>query len=183
MEQPIIDQDEILHEDAPLYATFWERVGASFVDGLIMIPVIIFTYYNSMSLKSLPLALVAGVIPTVYKVYMEGKYGATIGKRNMKIIVRTAGGETIGMQQALVRNSLYIIAMVVSLIDSIIVFGSPGFEDVSSFGELSAYQNIYGMSFGFLPSLVILISVLFVAFDKHKQALHDKIAKTYCCIR
>ena len=72
MENQILDQSEA-YSDVIKYASFWERVGASLIDFLIFIPVYGLSYYNSMSIKSLPLAIILSLAYLVYKIYMEGK--------------------------------------------------------------------------------------------------------------
>ena len=102
MENQILDQSEA-YSDVIKYASFWERVGASLIDFLIFIPVYGLSYYNSMSMKSLPLAIILSLAYLVYKIYMEGKSGATIGKRAMKIKVVTEDNQPINMGTSAVR--------------------------------------------------------------------------------
>ncbi len=179
MENPILDQDQ---SESPslVFATFWERVGASFIDGLIFVPVGILNFYNTLHIKSLALALVLNVPFIIYKIYMEGTSGATIGKRSMKIKVVTESGGPIDLVRAGTRACFYILNMLGSMISTIMVFNAAGFADVTGWMEIGSFQNENGLSFDLAITALVFISVIFVAFDKNKQALHDKIAKTYC---
>ncbi|MBC8173236.1 MAG: RDD family protein [Chitinophagales bacterium] len=46
--------------------------------------------------------------------------------------------------------------------------------------EYSRFQNANAVLLDSISGLCILISMIVVAFDRKKQALHDKIANTYC---
>ncbi len=178
MENQVLDQEEAYSEEIK-FASFWERTGASLIDGLILLPIIILNFYNMLHIKSLPLAIALSLIFLVYKVYMEGQYGATFGKRAMKIKVIMADNTPINYSGALGRNALYIFNALVGLISTIAIFNAAGFDAVTKFTEIGAFQKENGDNFGTITSVLVLISCLFVIFDKKKQALHDKIAKTY----
>ncbi|MFI5171573.1 MAG: RDD family protein [Chitinophagales bacterium] len=179
MENQILDQEQTSAQVLE-YASFWERVGASLVDFLIMLPVLAFNFYNLMQIKSLVLAIIFNFIFIIYKIYMEGTFGATFGKKAMKIKVVTENFQPIDLKLALVRGCLYLLNAIVGTVSIIQVFNAAGFSDVTGFSEVSKFQNANSSSIGLILSLLILVSVIWVAFDRKKQALHDKIAKTVC---
>ncbi len=127
MENPILDQDQSLTGESK-FASFWERVGASLVDGLIMLPLIGLTYYNLMSVKSLPLAIALGFVFVIYKIYMEGTSGATFGKRAMKIKVVDENYQPINLMKSAGRCILYILSAVVNVFSTVTLFNAPGFN-------------------------------------------------------
>ena len=182
MENNILDQEQTQYSEIK-YAGFWERVGASLIDFLIFLPVYGLSFYNSMNLKNLVLALVLGFVFLIYKIYMEGVKGATIGKRVMHIVVINEQNEKATMNQVIARNSLYILNTLVGIFSTVLIFNAAGFEDATTFMEISTFQQQNGSPIGTIVGVIVLISVIVVAFDKHKQALHDKIGKTYCAIR
>lgn len=182
MENQILDQEEA-YSEVIQYASFWERVGASIIDGLIMLPVIALNFYNTINIKSLILAIVLSFVYLIYKIYMEGTSGATFGKRAMKIKVVNENNTPINLQTAAVRASLYIINALVGLISTVAIFQAAGFDEVTAFADLGPFQQANGNNFGMVTAILVLISVIFVAFDSKKQALHDKIAKTICIVR
>jgi len=184
MENNILDQDQVVEEQIQMqYAGFWERVGASLIDFFVMVPVMVLSYINLMNIKSLPLAIGLSFVYIAYKIFMEGTYGATLGKRAMKIKIVTDQNVQINMNHAVIRATFYLINTAVGVIGSVIMFNALGFSDVSKFMEVGTFQNQNGTGFELPTTALLLISVLFVAFDKHKQALHDKLAKCYCVIR
>ncbi len=148
-----------------------------------MVPVMVLSYINLMNIKSLPLAIALSFVYIAYKIFMEGKYGATLGKRAMNIKIVTERNELINLNHAVIRNTFYLLNTAVGIIGSVIMFNAIGFDEVSKFMEVGTFQNENSTGFEMVTLILIIVSVLFVAFDKHKQALHDKLAKTYCVIR
>ncbi|MBC8046182.1 MAG: RDD family protein [Fimbriimonadaceae bacterium] len=179
MEYNILDQD-VTQPQNIVYAGFWERVGASFIDFLIMIPVIVITVINAVNWKSLILSIILGLVWITYKIYLEGTRGNTIGKKAMRIRIVDANMQTINMSKSITRNCLYIINTIVGLASTFMIYNNADFSEIDSWMEYGRYQNENGMLLQSLVSIGIFISVIFVAFDSKKQALHDKIANTYC---
>lgn len=178
MDNNILDQDELQAEVLP-FAGFWDRFFASLIDGLIFIPVSGLAFYNGMKLQSLPLALVLGVLFIIYKIYMEGTKGATIGKRTMGIHVVTTDYTPINSNISVQRNILFALNSLTGLVSTIMVFKAiKGFEG-SSIMDMLSYQNEYGFQLDAIMGIIVFISGLWIAFDKQKQGLHDKIGKTY----
>ena len=63
-----------------IYGSFWPRLWALMLDGLIFIPLYIVVFFNMLDWKSIPLMIVISIIPIIYKPYWEFRYGTTIGK-------------------------------------------------------------------------------------------------------
>ncbi|MCB0611043.1 MAG: RDD family protein [Lewinellaceae bacterium] len=179
--------DDLLTENTPPeilppLAGFWTRVGASLVDFLVMLPITGLGVYNLLSIKSLPLAVICMFVQPVYKIFMEGQYGATLGKMATHIKVLGTDYAPIDMNQAVKRYSIYGINFLLSAVTTILLFSSYGFEEVTNFLTLGPQQaQAAGTMLNLLSQLsglLVLVSVIFVAFDIRKQALHDKIAGT-----
>lgn len=179
MENNILDQEQT-SQPRMEFAGFWLRVGASIIDFLIMLPVIGLNFYNNMSIKSLVLGLILSFVYILYKLIMEGTKGATIGKRVLGITLVNENNEMINMNQAITRNIFYLINVLIGIASIVIIFNTPGFEDATTFMEISTFQQENGPAVASYFGIVILISCLWVAFDSKKQSLHDKIGKTYC---
>jgi uncharacterized RDD family membrane protein YckC len=100
-----------------VYATFWHRVGASFLDGLavglasviLLIPVIIASVNStfhpqpgdtpghpqlSIGLQIYNMVISYG-LPASYEIFLTGAYGATLGKMALRIKVVRADGSPI----------------------------------------------------------------------------------------
>lgn len=190
-DQNLLDDDFVVEngppEILPPFAGFWLRVGASLIDFLVMAPIVALSFYNLLSLKSLPTAIVCILAQPLYKIFMEGKYGATLGKMATHIKVVDMGYQQIDMNLAVKRYALYGISTLIGAITTILMFSAYGFEEMTDFMAFSTMQaKAAGVALNLLSqlsSLLVLISVIFVAFDTRKQALHDKLAGTLVIIK
>jgi uncharacterized RDD family membrane protein YckC len=180
MEDQILDTGYTGQTVTPALASFWSRVGASLVDFLVFVPIIGLSFYNMYGLKSLALNMVLSITWVLYKPLMEWKYGATLGKMALKLRVVTTTFEPISFDQSALRFSLYFLSYLVAGISSYLLFTNPAFENAGGFMEVAQLQAEYRTisMISNLVNLLVLVSVLFVAFDKKNQALHDKIADT-----
>ena len=174
-EKPILENPNIR------YAGFWIRVGATFIDFLVLMPVVFLNYYNLLVVKNLPLLLLTIVIPMIYKPFMEYKYGATLGKMAVSVKVVDYNYSPISLEQAATRYIPWFINVAISAILTITLFNAPDFYEINELTEIGyATQNqpfyLYSQAYNF----VFLLFVIFVAFNFKKQGLHDLMAKTYC---
>lgn len=165
------------------FAGFWVRVGASLVDFLVMIPFAFLSFYIIIVLKSLPLVILVHIIMAAYKPLLEYQYGATLGKMAVGIKVINEDGGLLTPNQAIIRYLPWLISNVINLLLVVEIFGAPGFDEVGGFFEYFEFAQLNPSSLSSLSSvasLLIFVSVLVLVFNKQKQALHDKWAKTYC---
>ena len=184
MSENILDSDlnepqKIEVNDARL-ARFWTRVAASIIDSLIFIPIIILGFYNMLDLKILPIEIFTTFLGMFYKVYMEWKYQATFGKIAMKIKVVNENLGAISLDQSMVRFSLYFMSYIAGLIAQYYLFTDPDFASVETLNDLVAMQENKRDTLSSWASVPLIVSVVMVVYDQKKQALHDKLANTYC---
>lgn len=179
----ILDDENLKQKKSPedvRFATFWTRVGASLIDSLIMIPLIVGGVFNMMDFKNLPLYLLLQVAALLYKPWMEGNYGATLGKMAVKIKVVTTDFQDINLQQSLNRYVFYFANSFMGLAGGFLLFIHKDFSETSDFYELAELQAKIGMpEIEQFLSLLVFVSCIFCTFDPLKQTLHDKVAKTY----
>jgi uncharacterized RDD family membrane protein YckC len=135
--------------DGLVYAGFWVRFGAKFIDVLLIgvIGMAIGLAFGLMhggydgpggpGAANFYLAFFNLLIPAVYNTYLVGHYGATLGKMacGLKVVPPDGGG--IGYPQALGRH----------------------------FAEV-------------LSGLIFAMGYIMAAFDSEKRALHDRICNT-----
>ena len=132
------------------YAGFWIRVGAWFIDYIILaiataVVYIPFTFMGVFSTEKPALfitiqlitTLLNFIIPAVYDTWFVGKYAATPGKMACKLKVVMADGERVSYGRAIGRH----------------------------FAK-------------FISALILGIGYLMAAFDDQKRALHDRICDT-----
>ncbi len=165
-------------------AGFWIRVVASFVDGLVFLPVVVLGYVNLFSIKSIPLLVVMSIPQFLYKPLMEARYGATLGKMACGLKVIDDQGAGITVSQAYTRYIPFLVSMAVGLIASAIMYSQPGFQNVTGFTTMQQTKQLQGQNpFQLLNSVIglfVLADCIVAGFTYRKRALHDMMAKTFC---
>ena len=132
-----------------LFAGFWIRFGAAFLDGLILSPIVlipgiimVIMVANDPSLAngSLPnfINLLNFVIGFLYSTLMIWKYGGTLGMKVVKIKVIDASTD----------------------------------ENISYLKSVGRYFS------AILSGLIFYIGYIMIAFDSEKRSLHDMICNT-----
>lgn len=183
MEDNILDDDQ-MEKDNPFqnvrFAGFWIRVGATLVDMLVLLPLIGLSFYNIFSLKSLLVAQLIILINAAYKPLLEYQYGATVGKMAVKLKVVNEKKDLITANQAIIRYSPWLVSVLVNLIFTANLFNTPEFQDTTGFMEFSMLsQEVAGSTMNSLAGWLVIISAVALVFSPFKQALHDRLAKTY----
>lgn len=97
-------------EQAIVYASFWERFGAVFIDGLILIvPNYLLQY--TMGIAG---SLLSIVMYWLYAAFMESGSGqATLGKRALGLKVTDTDGQRISFGQATARHFGHFLSMLI----------------------------------------------------------------------
>jgi uncharacterized RDD family membrane protein YckC len=137
-----------------VYAGFWIRVGAKFIDGIILWAVgFVVSLLGGLFFVGSPppqgqfptrflaggilITVISSAIQLAYPIYFLGKYGATLGKM------------------------------------------ACGLKVVRPDGERISYARACGRVFAeFLSSMILCIGYIMVALDEEKRALHDRICDT-----
>ena len=101
------------------YKTFWRRVGAGFIDSIVLIIVglgtSMFTLQNNEVITPLS-TIVDNSIWLIYSIYLHGRYGQTFGKMLLKIKVVTTNGDSISYLHAFKRDIVYLIMAIATLL-------------------------------------------------------------------
>ncbi len=99
----------------------------------------------------------------VYPCYNDGQ---TLGKKIMKIRIKKVNNNDLSMNDLLIRaminNSIFLNILCIILI---------------LFLSKNMYLNITSI-FSSIQYLVMIVSIIMIAFSKKAQGLHDKVAKT-----
>jgi uncharacterized RDD family membrane protein YckC len=158
------------------YDNVLRRLGATFIDLLVFIPLILVDNYVSNSYENkfaiLTWLFVMSFITTFYTIYLHYKYGQTFGKMAMGIkVVDLNENNKISFRQAVIRSSIYIIIDVLGLIYFLILILS---LDETTVTMTESYDYFQQMAAGIL----VLIEFIVILTNKKKMAIHDYIAKT-----
>lgn len=177
LDQPFIEKDK----SRVVYSGFWKRFAAVIIDGVILAPITIgINYFNVSSWKSSLILTVVTLITMCYKPIMEILYGATWGKMAVGIKVTNLDFEKADVKEILLRNSFQLVPQLITLIITIGLYNSDGFESVSGFGEYSAFSQGSAMLqvINVGSGLLTIIDAIILAADPQKRSLHDKVGGT-----
>lgn len=91
-----------------VYSGFWRRLGAHFLDILILAPVSIVSIFGTSYSKNF---YIISLLPTLlfaiwYSIILVAKYGGTPGKLIMGIRIVNLDGSAIGYKTAFIRESI-----------------------------------------------------------------------------
>lgn len=158
---------------APAYASFWQRVGAILIDGLVLSPLVIpfvvammgrlqpeidrvARYGGSIDMRSVTGSIIgwlifSAAVQYTYSALMVRYFGGTLGKLALGIRVRRDDGAPAGWREALLRPVLQLVISFAAFV--------PG------------------------ASLVSLLDDLWMLWDKQSQTLHDKVAGTIVVLK
>ena len=156
------------------YSTFWPRLGAGFVDGLIFAPInalqfFVFAHSTSVTLRVLVFTL-NSLSRTFYTVFMHGKFGQTLGKMALKVIVLDVSERPLSMWQAVLRDILNVVLMPV-----IVAINIPRIiQGVDIYRQHSA--TTIEVILGFASLAWVLLEFVTMLTNNKRRALHDFIA-------
>ncbi len=158
------------------FRTFWRRLWAGVVDGLVFLPVSLADDYM-LSADRAPLTIAAWATLSysaywMYSVTFHFMYGQTFGKMFARIQVLDVSEETIPtVRQALLRELPFIVVSVASLFYLYYLVLS---ENYSPEAEIQGPEMIIGVA---SVTWLVLEIVTMLAHEK-RRALHDLIAGT-----
>ena len=168
-----------------IYAGFWKRFVAAWIDGFVMLlPTIVLLWLQSLSRMWAFLTLIPMTfLFYAYEIYFHGRWGQTLGKRSQSITVASLDGTPITWKQAFLRSSVGLGLGVLSTISTLVALFRMTDDEFSSLSwlelsarqvELSPYINeIIIVSYIWFASEVVIL-----LFNRKKRALHDFIAGT-----
>ena len=184
MENTILDDNLFKGEEKEIiplrFAGFWIRFVASFLDGLIMLPLAIVNIFAITYFNSIPIYVLSILLSAAYKPFCEFKFGATLGKMAIDLKVVNEKFQKISIEQALLRATPFLLSSIIGILMILLIDINNIDENIGflEFGEIMQNSNYYWLEN--ISNLILLVSCLVVAFDTRKQGLHDKLAKTYC---
>ena len=161
------------------YAGFWIRLGAAFIDMLVLFPIMGLNIYNQFDIKSIALLYFLTVISSLYKPLMEWRFGGTLGKMTFKIKVLNEDLKPISIDQGFGRYIPWAISAIIQLIAATFIFSDPMFKAADTFMEIGAITQQSPLNnISSIYNLIFLVIIGSLAIDKKSRGFHDKIAKT-----
>lgn len=156
-------------------AGFWIRVGAYFIDLLVLLVFIV----GSMFMKSVVGYLVLVLPMVLYKPVLEGLLGGTAGKLALGLRVFNSEGKLLGLAGGFVRSGIFILPVIPNTLLQVkmIQQGISPFDPEAAMAFQQSNELLYIVSY--LLTALLLVSCIVVAFTNRKRGLHDMIADSY----
>lgn len=176
------DDESLFPEADIMYSTFWNRVGASLIDGFILIlisqPAI---YFNITSWKIPSVFLLISLLTILYKPFLEYRYGATFGK--MAVGLRVVGHDfgKITLNEELRRVSFYLVPSILQHILSLSVYYSTAFQSITGYREFNRYlvsSNPANLWINGIVLILLLADCVTFFSTRPGRFLHDIYAGT-----
>jgi len=169
-------------DDKIVYGTLWPRIGAHFLDFIVMAPVLVgLTFYNTLAWKSSVLHVLICLLAMAYRPVMEHLYGYTLGKKWLNLQVINQEGDAPTWSQALLRNGFMLAISIHSMVKTLWLFQLPDFAEVHTYMEYNAFVLLH-RDYSWVTTLigfVLLADVIVLVRDRQKRSLHDQIARTW----
>ncbi|MBX9783109.1 MAG: RDD family protein [Chitinophagaceae bacterium] len=164
------------------YVGFWPRLGALFIDGLILwVGGIIISYVINFINSSAGIIVVA-VIPLLYRFFLEYKFGATVGKMTLGIKIVNYDLQPLSISNVVLRNIFYFAFQIANIFIEFYNKYDFNESDIGGFRSLSdiftpqlAIVLVYGLSI----IVFYIAELIFLLTDEKYRALHDRVGKTY----
>lgn len=168
------------------YAGFWRRVGAFFIDAIILSPLIGLAYYfgEKSRLFNLYWFVPGTILGLWFSVYLVARYGGTPGKLLLKIRVAMLDGSPVTLKAAMIRHSvLFVLGVLLSIG---LIMPTLDMPDLLYFSLSYTERNaalVTAAPFWYFPVYILLnlwtwgefISML---FNEKRRAIHDFMAGT-----
>ena len=168
-----------------LYAGFWSRLAAGFIDGLVWAPVLYgFEYIEGLNMYNFLYTHIIGILIAIfYDVYLVKKYGGTLGKLAMGIkIIRTDGFE-VDWKESFNR---YLVSFIISISAIVLYFSAASHisdeqfyaADIWNRKDLMVKQAPMLNYWMFIYYAWFVSEFIVLLTNPRKRAIHDFIADT-----
>jgi uncharacterized RDD family membrane protein YckC len=159
------------------YGTFWARVWAGFVDGLIFLPLSLSSSYFSSPERGMTTLVIWTVLSyslfPIYSVTMHARTGQTIGKRVAGIRVMNVDEDRIpSLRQAFLRDIGIIIPGSLAMLYTVYLIVTHHY----TIETLNSSQFIETL--GYANGAWFLIEITTMFLNEKRRAFHDLIAGT-----
>ena len=155
------------------YKTFWKRLLAGIIDGLVFIPIfIIEEIFSDINSKwvFIGFEFFYAICWMLYVVVGHGKYGQTVGKKAMKIkVFDLTEKNLISYKRAFFRESIWFLASISGVIYMII-----STQNVPVINE-DAKEKYYTIAL-FTSLFWLVIELVTMLSNNKRRAVHDYIA-------
>lgn len=168
------------------YGTFWQRMAATLIDGLVLLPAICagLWVYDSSREVAMALLVPSALFGVAYSTYLHARFGQTVGKRVMGIQVVRCDGSAIGWPEAWRRSAVEAAFSTLQVAASLVAFSRIVEGDHETLGWLqrgkllSQNEPSWSSWVGWVSFAWWWGAVVVMLFNRERRSLHDFIAGT-----
>ena len=178
---------EIIPEiDEPIYAGFWRRFGAFWLDFLFLMPWTLLSLYisNQGRLYILYTLVPSYLIFFLYHIYTVKRWGGTPGKLLTKIKIIRKNGQKAGWREAILRHAVQLglgLLLMGPFISFHLNMSDEQFGSLSYIERSTLMMASIPITFKLLTwanNIWIWSEFIVLLCNKRKRALHDFVAGT-----
>lgn len=172
--------------DERIYAGFWRRFGAMWLDFLIVAPISFgILYINNLErLNYFYTIIPSHIIFFIYHIYFVKLWGATPGKLITKISIVRMNGTPVGWREAILRHIVQFLLGFVGMIALAIPLLNMTDAEFASRGIWERHQLMIQLApfwyklMNWANNVWIWSEFIVLLLNKRKRALHDFVAGT-----
>lgn len=158
------------------YHTFWRRLGAALIDGIIFYPLTLIEVYiyNTTNIFLFYTSIfVLSFIPFFYFIILHAKHGQTLGKKAMNIkVIDINEVDFIGYKRATLRELPWIIFTTAALIymfwQLLIVKNNNTIDVLEKYIDFTSFISFVWM----------ILELITMLTNPRRRAIHDWMAKS-----
>ena len=169
-----------------VYAGFWKRFCAGWVDCFVLLPLgFLFTWLRGFDRNlAILIAIPQVALFSMYNVYFNAHFGGTLGKLAVGIRVTRPDGVKIGWTEAWKRSAVDIVFAFFGVCVNMWALTQVNGEEYSA-ARFFERMRLLGSHYPYWFSAITLLrrvwiwsEVVVLLFNRRKRALHDFIAGT-----
>jgi uncharacterized RDD family membrane protein YckC len=182
-----LPKSQLKDHDEPqvlIYAGFWPRLSAAFIDSLILLPLGLALFFAPPSRVAYAIIGVCSIlVHSLYSMYFHARYGATLGKMANRIRVVTVEGEKISPWQAVYRHAIdFLLALISAAAFVVAVQALPESWLTANWQTrllgLDTYRPKWGTWSQYACQMWVWSELIVLLLNERRRALHDFIAGT-----
>jgi len=169
-----------------IYAGFWRRFGALWLDFIVLLPLTGLTLWGSEHYRLFyPIYFVPGVIfGLFYSVYLVRRYGGTPGKLMAGLRIRKPDGAQIGLREAFLRYLPEALLGAIVQVGLIYAYLAISDSEYFSLGIFERQKRLETLTPAWYRAAYIVLQIwiwgefVVMMTNRKRRALHDFIAGT-----
>lgn len=168
------------------YGGFWRRLGAFWLDAIVLTPVMLIPYFgqNSFRLFDLYWFFPGLLLGLWYDVYLVIRYGGTPGKRMLKLRIAMVDGSAITPKAAKLRYLVMFVLTVIFSVGacmSVLNISDDTYFALSYVNKALEIEKMAPAWYEWASNAMLIwicAEFLTMLFNKKRRAVHDFIAGT-----